>query len=189
MAGKLIIVSAPSGAGKTTIVKHLLTQPELKLEFSISACSRKKREHEVDGKDYYFLSTSEFKKKIAENAFIEWEEVYQDLFYGTLKSEIDRIAAKGKNILFDVDVQGGISIKNLFKKNSYSIFIMPPSIQELELRLVNRGTNDKDDIKRRVDKAKEELTFANKFDEVILNDKLNLAIEKVESIVTKFLNK
>ncbi|HBF87190.1 MAG TPA: guanylate kinase [Bacteroidales bacterium] len=187
MSGKLIIVSAPSGAGKTTIVKHLLQKKEYKLEFSISAASRKKREQEIDGKDYYFLSVDEFKKKISESAFIEWEEVYKDHFYGTLKSEIQRITAKGSNVLFDVDVKGGVSIKRLFPENSLSIFVKPPSIEALEQRLINRHTNDATDIKKRVDKAKEELTYINKFDKVLLNDKLDEALVNAESMLNEFL--
>lgn len=187
MAGKLIIVSAPSGAGKTTIVKRLLEKPEFKLEFSISACSRKIRENEVDGKDYYFFSIEEFKSKIVNQEFIEWEEVYTDYFYGTLKTEIDRITQKGNNILFDVDVKGGINLKNQFKENALSLFIMPPSIEELERRLINRKANDKDDLKKRIDKATEELSYHVNFDKVILNDDLDIAVEEAENHLKKFL--
>lgn len=187
MKGKLIIVSAPSGAGKTTIVKHLLQKKSYKLEFSISACSRKKRENEIDGKDYYFLSVDEFKKKISAEAFIEWEEVYENHFYGTLKTEIDRITSKGNNVLFDVDVKGGVNIKKLFGGNALSIFVMPPSIEALEQRLINRHTNDAADIKKRVDKAKEELTYHDKFDKVLVNDKLEEALLEAEKMLNEFL--
>ncbi|OFX57670.1 MAG: guanylate kinase [Bacteroidetes bacterium GWA2_30_7] len=187
MSGKLIIISAPSGAGKTTIIKHLLQHPEFKFEFSISACSRTKRETEIDGKDYYFLSSEDFKNKISNNEFIEWEEVYKDHFYGTLKSEIDRIFLKGNNVLFDVDVKGGVSLKQIFGTKSLSIFIMPPSIVELEKRLRLRHTDSEENILKRVEKAKDELLFFKKFDNVVVNDKLENAIKETEKIIFDFL--
>lgn len=188
MSGKLIIISAPSGAGKTTIIKHLLKHPEFKFEFSISACSRAKRDTEIDGKDYYFLSAEEFKKKISNNEFVEWEEVYKDHFYGTLKTEIDRIFLKGNNVLFDVDVKGGVSLKQIFGKNALSIFIMPPSVEELEKRLRLRHTDSEENILKRVGKAKDELLFFDKFDKVIVNDELPKAIKNTESIINEFIS-
>ena len=154
MKGKLVIISAPSGAGKTSIVNHLLKE-DLNLEFSISATSRKPRNNEISGKDYYFVTVSDFKARIQKNEFLEWEEVYKDHFYGTLKSEIERIWSLKKHVLFDVDVKGGINLKNIFGKNAISIFIMPPSVKELEKRLLARGTDDRSKIKVRVEKALE----------------------------------
>ncbi|OFX25721.1 MAG: guanylate kinase [Bacteroidetes bacterium GWA2_31_9] len=187
MSQKLIIISAPSGAGKTTIIKHLLQHPEFKFEFSISACSRAKRENEVNGKDYYFLTSEDFKQRISNNEFIEWEEVYKDHFYGTLKIEIDRIFLKGNNVLFDVDVQGGVNLKQIFGAKALSIFIMPPSVTELEKRLRLRHTDSEENILKRVGKAKEELLFFNKFDKVVVNDNLANAIKETENVISEFL--
>ena len=188
MEKKLVIISAPSGAGKTTIVKHLLDSG-FNLSFSVSATTRAIRDNEKDGVDYYFLSVQEFKKRIEKNEFIEWEEVYHNLFYGTLKSEIDRIWAKGMYVLFDVDVNGGISLKEKFGTNSIAIFIMPPSVEELENRLVKRGTDTVEKIRMRVDKAHEELKLANQFDEVIVNHQLDKAKEETSKIVSSFLGR
>lgn len=187
MPHKLIIISAPSGAGKTTIVKNLLQHSEFQFEFSISACSRAKRETEIDGKDYYFLTSDEFKKRISNNEFIEWEEVYKDHFYGTLKSEIDRIFAKGNNVLFDVDVKGGVNLKHIFGTKALSIFIMPPSVVELENRLRLRHTDSEQNIQKRIGKAKEELLYFNKFDTVVVNNMLENAIIETKRIITEFL--
>lgn len=187
MSQKLIIISAPSGAGKTTIIKHLLQHSEFKFEFSISACSRAKRENEVNGKDYYFLTSEDFKQRISNNEFIEWEEVYKDHFYGTLKIEIDRIFLKGNNVLFDVDVQGGVNLKQIFGAKALSIFIMPPSVTELEKRLRLRHTDSEENILKRVGKAKEELLFFNKFDKVVVNDNLANAIKETENVISEFL--
>ena len=189
MAGKLIIFSAPSGAGKTTIVKHLLNIKDLKLEFSISACTRKRRDNEIDNKDYYFLTVDEFQAKIEENAFIEWEEVYKNQYYGTLRSEIDRIKANNHNIIFDIDVRGGVNIKDQFGDNALAVFVMPPSIEELYKRLESRGTDSEKKIRKRMEKANYEMKFANKFDKIIVNKNLDHALKEAEKIVRQFLNK
>ena len=186
MNGKLIIFSAPSGAGKTTIVKHLLNCG-LPLEFSISACSRKPRSGEVDAKDYYFLSAEEFKTKIEHKEFIEWEEVYPGNFYGTLKSELTRIWENGHHVLFDIDVKGGINLKKLFGKTALSIFVMPPSIEELERRLISRSTDDPETIQKRVDKATYELKFSSQFDTIIINDHLVDAQNEAFKLVSDFI--
>lgn len=186
MSGKLIIFSAPSGAGKTTIVKQLLKE-NLNLEFSISACSREKRINETDGKDYYFITAEEFKKRITNNDFIEWEQVYENSFYGTLKSEIDRISLKGNNIIFDVDVIGGMNIKKMFHEKALSIFVMPPSIEVLRERLINRHTDNEESLKKRIAKAEKELTFASAFDKIIINDKLDIAVKEAIQTIQNFL--
>jgi len=188
MNGKLVIISAPSGAGKTTIVKHLLDNG-LNLAFSVSATTRPIRGNETDGEDYFFLTVHEFKKKIENNEFVEWEEVYKDLFYGTLKSELERIWANGNHVLFDVDVKGGISLKNEFGTNAIAIFIMPPSVTELENRLVKRGTDTPEKIRIRVEKANNELKLANQFDLIIVNHQLDKAKEEALKIVTSFLGR
>lgn len=186
MQGKLIIFSAPSGAGKTTIVQHLLKIfPDL--EFSVSACSRPMRKDETQGVDYYFLSVDEFKQKIELDEFIEWEEVYKDNFYGTLKSEIVRIWKKGKHIIFDMDVVGGLNLKKQFGEESLAIFVMPPSIEHLEKRLQSRETETLESIKRRIGKAENELQAAPMFDKIILNDTLEHALAEAEKIVSGFL--
>ncbi|MCG8412192.1 MAG: guanylate kinase [Bacteroidales bacterium] len=187
MEGKLFIFSAPSGSGKTTIVHNLL-QKDLGLEFSISATSRPKRDNETHKKDYYFISADEFKAKIAQDEFLEWEEVYENRFYGTFKSEINRIWAKGKHVVFDVDVVGGINIKKYFGDKALSIFVMPPSVDELENRLRKRSTDSDEDIKVRVAKATEELSYAKNFDLVIINDKLDSAINEAQEAVRNFIN-
>ena len=187
MSGKCIILSAPSGSGKTTIVNHLITLSDLKLEFSISACTRKKRDGETDGKDYYFLSIDEFRTKIDENEFIEWEEVYKNLYYGTLKSEITRIWNNNKNVVFDVDVMGGINLKRHFGSDALSVFVMPPSIEELQKRLESRGTEPAEKIKGRLAKAGFEMKYAEKFDKVLTNDNLDRALKEAEEIVKAFL--
>jgi guanylate kinase len=188
MNGKLVIISAPSGAGKTTIVKHLL-DGGLNLSFSVSATTRAKRDNETDGEDYFFLSVQEFKNRIKNNEFVEWEEVYKDLLYGTLKSELERIWAIGKNVIFDVDVKGGISLKNKFGTDAIAIFIMPPSVAELENRLIKRATDTPEKIRIRVDKAKDELKFADQFDTVIVNHQLDKAKEETLKIVSSFLGR
>lgn len=188
MAGKLVIFSAPSGAGKSTIVNEILKK-DFNFEFSISACTRSPREGEQNAVHYYFLSPEEFKKKIENDEFVEWEEVYENNFYGTLKSEIERISRKGKNIIFDIDVKGGINIKKMYKDRALSIFIMPPSIEELEKRLRKRGTDNDEEIARRVKKAEYEITFAKEFDKVIVNDNLQNAITNTENIIRDFLSK
>ncbi len=185
--GKLIIFSAPSGSGKTTLVHYLLQKPELNLAFSISAASREKRPGEINGKDYYFISPEEFKKKIKENAFVEWEEVYKNNFYGTLKEEVERLRNQGKNIIFDIDVKGGLNIKKQFPEDSLAIFVEPPSVEELIVRLKKRKTETPEKIKIRIDKAEEELKYANQFDVIILNDDLEKAKKEAYRIVKKFL--
>ena len=188
MQGKLLILSAPSGAGKTTIVKHLLSTYS-NLEFSISACSRTMREGEVNGKDYYFLSVDDFKNRIKNGDFIEWEEVYAGSFYGTLKSEIERIWAKNHVVVFDVDVKGGVNLKKIFGDAALSIFVMPPSIDALKKRLEGRGTESPESLNKRVGKATEEMTFSNQFDRILINDDLQKSFKEAESIVEDFFNR
>lgn len=185
--GKLIVFSAPSGSGKTTIVRHLLKQEALGLEFSISATSREKRGDEEEGVDYYYLSAKEFKNKIKNDEFLEWEEVYRDNFYGTLKSEVERIWAKGKHVIFDIDVSGGLRIKRKFPKETLAIFVKPPSIDELKIRLKKRKTESADKINMRVAKASAELATAPLFDKVILNDDLEKALHEAETLVSNFV--
>jgi guanylate kinase len=184
--GKLVIFSAPSGAGKTTIVKHLLKQG-FDFEFSISATTRPKRVGETDGKDYYFLSVGDFENRIKNDDFLEWEEVYAGSYYGTLKSEVERIRNIGKHVLFDVDVVGGINIKKYYGDDALAVFVQPPSVEELEKRLINRSTDSTEVIQKRVDKAAHELTFATEFDVVIVNDELETAFKETEKTVQDFL--
>lgn len=187
MQGKLIIFSAPSGAGKTTIVRHLLDK-DLNLEFSISATSRGKRHTETDGKDYYFLTPEEFRNKIENNEFLEWEEVYAGTFYGTLKSEVERIRTAGKNVIFDVDVVGGSNIKKFYGKEALAIFVQPPSVSELRNRLISRSTDAPEVIEKRVAKAEYELTFANQFDVIVVNEDLEKAFIEAENCIRKFIS-
>jgi guanylate kinase len=187
MEGKLFIFSAPSGSGKTTIVRNLL-EKKLGLEFSISATSRPKRKNEIHEKDYYFLSADDIKLKIANDEFLEWEEVYEDRFYGTLRSEVERIWNEGKHVIFDVDVVGGLNIKKCYPQKALSIFVMPPSVEELERRLRYRSTDSEEDIKTRVNKASKELEYAREFDLVIINDDLEKAILEAENAVRNFIS-
>jgi len=185
--GKLIIFSAPSGSGKTTIVRHLVkTYPHL-LEFSISATSRPKRGIEENGKDYHYLTHDEFKQKITNHEFLEWEEVYAGTYYGTLKSEVEKIWAQGKAVIFDIDVEGGLNLKYQFKNHALAVFVMPPSIKILEERLRSRQTDSPESITRRIAKAEKELKTAELFDVFILNETLEEACEKAGKIVTEFL--
>ncbi len=186
--GKLIVFSAPSGSGKTTIVRHLLKQTELNLEFSISATSREKRGEEIDGKDYYYMSAKEFKNKIKADKFLEWEEVYRDNFYGTLKTEIERIWAMGKHVIFDIDVSGGLRIKRKYPEQTLAVFVKPPSIDELKIRLKKRKTESEDKINMRIAKASAELATAPLFDVIIENDTLNHALNEAYGLVSKFVN-
>ena len=186
-SGKCIIFSAPSGAGKTTIVRHLLRK-EPRLAFSVSACSREPRHNETDGKDYYFLGVEGFRQKIEEEAFVEWEEVYQDNYYGTLKSEIERIWAQGKAVIFDVDVVGGLNLKKQFGEQALGVFVQPPSIEELENRLRSRSTESEDRILVRMSKARQELAHAVGFDVVLHNVYLDQACAEAEKLVADFLN-
>ena len=185
--GKLIVFSAPSGSGKTTIVQHLLAQPELKLDFSISATSRDPRPEEVEGKDYYFLSLENFKKKIKSDEFLEWEEVYRDNFYGTLKSEIQRIWNSGKNVIFDIDVVGGLDIKHIYPDQTLAVFVKPPSIEELKIRLKKRKTESEDKINMRIAKASIELATAPQFDYIIENNNLQKALLEAHNLVANFV--
>ncbi|MCK0144270.1 guanylate kinase [Arenibacter sp. F26102] len=185
--GKLIIFSAPSGSGKTTIVKHLLNQPELNLAFSISATSRPRRGKEKHGEHYYFMSLSEFKKHIKDDDFLEWEEVYRDNFYGTLKSEVDRLWAEGKNVIFDIDVVGGLRIKKKFPEQTLAVFVKPPSVDELKIRLKKRSTESEDKINMRIAKASVELATAPQFDTVIKNYDLDTALNEAHKLVADFI--
>jgi len=187
LKNKVLIFSAPSGAGKTTIVQHLLGIKRFNLSFSVSACSRSKRQNEVDGKDYYFLSVDEFKERMRNNEFLEWEEVYKDHFYGSLKSEVERLCKNGKNVVFDVDVKGGLNIKAHYGDDALAVFVMPPDIQQLKKRLLARSTDNQEAIKTRIEKAKYEMSFSDKFDVVIINNDLNTALSEAENIVEKFL--
>ncbi|AOZ99256.1 guanylate kinase [Flavobacterium commune] len=189
MKGKLIVFSAPSGSGKTTIVRHLLKQEDLNLEFSISAATREARGEEVNGKDYYFISLDEFKKHIKNEDFVEWEEVYRDNFYGTLKSEVERIWALGKNVIFDIDVAGGLRIKHKFPKETLAVFVKPPSVDELKRRLKERSTESEEKISMRIAKAHVELATAPQFDVVIKNYDLEVALEEATQLVKEFVSK
>jgi guanylate kinase len=186
--GKLIIFSAPSGSGKTTIVKHLLQNNPHNLGFSISACTRDRRgRNEENGKDYYFLTPEEFKLRIDKNEFVEWEQVYEGAFYGTLKSEIERIWAQGKHVIFDVDVKGGLSLKNYYKERALAVFVKVPSEAELEKRLRGRGTDSEESISRRLFKVKFEMGFQDKFDKVLLNEHLDTTLAKAQELFDEFV--
>jgi guanylate kinase len=189
MAGKVIIISAPSGAGKTTIVKHLLAIEKFRLAFSISACTRNPRDGEINGRDYHFISVDQFKGLIEDNAFVEWEEVYKNNYYGTLTSEVDRIWKNGHHVLFDVDVRGGVNLKSKYKDNALALFVMPPSLEVLEQRLQLRGTESEEKIRNRVNKARLELKYSGKFDEIVVNDDLCITLKETEKLVEAFLNK
>ena len=186
--GKMIIVSAPSGSGKSTIVNWLMQEhPELNLYFSISCTSRAPRGTEQNGVEYFFISPEEFKEKIAQGEFLEYEEVYEDRFYGTLKEQVETQRMNGENVVFDVDVKGGCRIKQYYGDEALSLFIQPPSIEELKRRLVNRGTDSIEDIEKRLSKASFELTFAEKFDKILINDDLDIAKVEALTIVSEFL--
>lgn len=185
--GKLIVISAPSGAGKTSIVHHLLkNMPEL--SFSVSACSREKRDNETHGKDYYFLGIEGFQNKIKEDAFLEWEEVYENQYYGTLKSEIERIWSEGKTVIFDVDVIGGLNIKKQYPKECLSLFIMPPSVDVLRERLSGRGSESEEKLEMRLAKSEQEISKNQEFDKVILNDDFGIACEETMKVIRNFIN-
>jgi guanylate kinase len=185
--GKLLVFSAPSGSGKTTIVRHLLGLDYLNLEFSVSATSRENRGKEVDGEDYYFISLKEFKNKIRNDEFLEWEEVYRDCFYGTLKTEVERIWAKGKHVIFDIDVVGGLRIKKKFPNETLAVFVKPPSVDELKKRLKKRKTESEEKINMRVAKASLELATAPQFDQIIKNINLEDALKEAEDLVANFV--
>lgn len=186
--GKVLIFSAPSGAGKSTIVQHLLKKFPA-LEFSVSATSRAPRGTETDGVDYYFLSPDQFRERIEKGDFIEWEQVYQGAFYGTLRHEVERIWNKGNIVVFDVDVVGGVNLKKIFGKEALSVFIQPPSVESLRQRLVTRGTDTMEAIEKRVAKATTELSFAPRFDTILTNDQLTIALQEAEKLVNDFITK
>jgi guanylate kinase len=183
---KLIIFSAPSGAGKSTLVRYLLAQG-LNLQFSVSATSRLPRGEEKNGVEYYFLTPEEFRKRIANNEFLEYEEVYPDMFYGTLKSEVDRILGEGKNVVFDVDCIGGLNIKKIYGEQALSIFVMPPSVEVLRERLEKRGTDSPREIESRLAKAEYEMSFAPRFDVIVCNDDFDRAKNEVLKLVSDFV--
>lgn len=185
--GKLVVFSAPSGSGKTTIVRHLLAQKDLNLEFSISATSRSPRENEVDGEDYYFMDLKKFKSHIKNDDFLEWEEVYRDNFYGTLNSEVERIWAMGKHVVFDIDVVGGLDIKRIYPDRTLAVFVEPPSIEELKIRLKKRKTESEDRIAMRVAKASIEMATAPQFDHIIVNEDLNTAFDEAYNLVKEYI--
>jgi guanylate kinase len=185
--GKLIVFSAPSGSGKTTIVRYLLGKEDLNLEFSISATSRSPREEEVDGKDYYFIDLKAFKTHIKNGDFLEWEEVYRDNFYGTLNAEIDRIWAMKKHVVFDIDVVGGLDIKRIYPEQTLAVFVEPPSIEELKIRLKKRKTESEDRIAMRVAKASIEMATAPQFDHIIVNENLDKALDEAYHLVKDFI--
>ena len=187
MNGKLIVFSAPSGSGKTTIVHHLLEQEDLNLAFSVSATSREKRGDEIDAKDYYFISNKQFQKYIEEDKFVEWEEVYKGTKYGTLTSEIERLWKAGKNVIFDIDVIGGLNIKKQFPEETLAVFVKPPSVEALKKRLEARGTETLDKIQIRLDKAEKELSFASDFDTILINDHLEKAKKTAKYLIKGFL--
>lgn len=186
-AGKLILFSAPSGSGKTTLVKHLLQQPELNLAFSVSATSRPRRGKEKHGVNYYFMSVSQFKQHIKNGDFLEWEEVYRDNFYGTLKSEVERLWAEGKNVIFDIDVAGALRLKKKFPEKTLAVFVKPPSVDELKIRLKKRSTESDDKINMRIAKASVELATAPQFDTIIKNYDLQVALHEAHRVVAEFI--
>ena len=183
----MLIVTAPSGAGKTTIVRHLLNTFE-NLSFSVSATTRPPREGEIDGRDYYFFTTRKFKNRIKREEFAEWEEVYPDKYYGTLKSEVEKLWEMGKNIVFDIEVKGATNLKKLYGDRALAVFIKPPSLEELMRRLEKRDTENKKTLTERIERAKEELTYENNFDKVLINDKLATALADAEKIVRDFFD-
>jgi guanylate kinase len=185
--GKLIIFSAPSGSGKTTIVRYLLAQPDLNLAFSVSATSRQRRGKEKQGKHYYFMSVSEFKNHIKNDDFLEWEEVYRDNFYGTLKSEVERLWSEGKNVIFDIDVVGGLRIKKKYPERTLAVFVKPPSVDELKIRLKKRSTESDDKINMRIAKASVEMATAPQFDKIIKNYDLDEALTEAHNLVAEFI--
>jgi guanylate kinase len=185
--GKLIVFSAPSGSGKTTIVRHLLKQKDLNLEFSVSATSRPPRAHEVDSKDYYFKTLKKFKQHIKNDEFLEWEEVYRDNFYGTLKSEVQRIWNQGKNVIFDIDVVGGLRIKKKYPDKTLAVFVKPPSVDELKIRLKKRKTESDERISMRIAKASIEMATAPQFDHILINNNLDIALEDAHKLVKAYI--
>lgn len=189
MLGKIIIISAPSGCGKSTIINAILSQGDIDLQFSVSATSRPPREGEVHGVNYFFLTEQEFREKISQDAFVEYEEVYAGRFYGTLKSEVERICDQGHNVILDIDVKGGVNVKRLYGDRAISIFIMPPSVEELRRRLETRNTDSQEMINERVGKAQYEIGFAPQYDCRIVNDDLEIAINQTRTTILNFINK
>jgi len=188
MKGKIIIISAPSGTGKATIINALLDRGEIDMKFSISATNRQPRGEEVHGVNYYFLSDDEFRSAIAQDAFVEYEEVYPGRFYGTLKSEVERITAEGHNVILDIDVKGGVNVKKLYGEDALSIFIQPPGLEVLRQRLTSRATDSAEAIEQRLAKAEYELSFAPEFDRVVVNDSLDRAVAEVDTVIKNFLS-
>ncbi len=185
---RLLIFAAPSGAGKTTLVKHVLTNYADRFAFSISACTRAQREGEIAGKDYYFISADEFKARIAKGDFVEYEEVYKDQFYGTLKSEVKRIWDEGKIVLFDIDVKGAMSIKKQYAQEATTVFVKPPSVEALLQRLQLRNTETRESLRKRIEKAKYELSYEQRFDVILMNDDLEKALQDTNIFIEGFLN-
>ena len=185
--GKLIIISAPSGSGKSTIIGHIMQDKSLRLAFSVSATTRPRRGKDKHGVDYYFLSPDEFKQKIANDELVEYQEVYEGRFYGTLKSEVERITGMGKNVVLDLDVLGGVNVKKMYGDRAISIFIQPPSVEVLRQRLINRGTDSMEDIKARVDKAEFEISIGPQFDHTVINDDLKTAVNEVHDLIADFI--
>lgn len=188
MKGKIIIISAPSGTGKSIIINALLDRGEIDMKFSISATNRQPRGEEVHGVNYYFLSDDEFRSAIAQDAFVEYEEVYPGRFYGTLKSEVERITAEGHNVILDIDVKGGLNVKKLYGEDALSIFIQPPGLEVLRQRLTSRATDSAEAIEQRLAKAEYELSFAPEFDRVVVNDSLDRAVAEVDTVIKNFLS-
>ncbi len=186
--GKLIIISAPSGSGKSTIIGRIMQDESLRLAFSVSATTRPRRGQEVHGVDYYYLTTEEFQQKIANDELVEYQEVYEGRYYGTLKSEVERITAMGNNVVLDLDVLGGVNVKKMYGDRALSIFIQPPSIEVLRQRLINRGTDSMEDIKARVDKAEFEISIGPQFDYTVINDDLETAVNQVHDLITDFID-
>lgn len=187
--GKIIILSAPSGTGKSTIISRLMEHPELKLQFSISATSRQPRGGECHGREYYFLTPEEFASRVKKGDFVEWEEVYAGTCYGTLRAEVERVVGNGGNLIMDIDVKGALNVKRQFGDDAVAIFVMPPSVEELERRLRGRATDSEESVRKRLDKAEYEMTFAPKFDIEVINDSLDRAVEEVAGIIMKGVGK